>query len=212
MQKHNLVHIVDDEEAVRLATAFLLEADGLTVRLWKSGSAFLDAAPRAEPGCVLLDVRMAQIDGLTVQQRLVELQLNFPIVMFTGHGDIASAVRAMRAGAVSFLEKPAEREALLEAVAEGLRRLDDGNSSDSRAQHARRLIAKLSEREREVLGGLTRGLPNKYIAYDLDISPRTVEIHRANLMSKLGVRSLSDALKIAFAAEFGKQAFVTRAT
>jgi two-component system, LuxR family, response regulator FixJ len=197
---HNLVHLVDDEEEVRAATTFLLESNGFTVKSWKSGKAFLNAAPRAQAGCVLLDIRMPEMDGLEVQKRIRELDLDLPIIMFTGHGDVSSAVLAMRAGAVTFLEKPPERDALVQAVRDALKRLDVSDGKEADEQHARRLVAKLSERERDVLNALTRGLPNKFIAYDLEISPRTVEIHRANLMAKLGVRSLSDALRIAFAA------------
>lgn len=197
---HNLVHLVDDEEEVRTATAFLLESHGFTVKTWKNGKAFVNAAPRAQIGCVLLDIRMPEMDGIEVQKRIRELDLDMPIIIFTGHGDVSNAVVAMRAGAVTFLEKPPEPDALVQAVRDALKRLDVTEGKEADEQHARRLVAKLSERERDVLNALTRGLPNKFIAYDLEISPRTVEIHRANLMAKLGVRSLSDALRIAFAA------------
>jgi two-component system response regulator FixJ len=200
-----LIHLVDDEEEVRAATAFMLEAEGFAVRSWRNATAFLDAVERADPGCVLLDIRMPDISGLEVQQRLREGNITLPVIILTGHGDITVAVKAMRAGALTFLEKPPEREALLQALAEGYERLAGASTAAMREEQARRMIARLSGRERDVLGGLTRGLPNKYIAYDLDISPRTVEIHRANLMSKLGVRSLSEALQIAFSADFGKQ-------
>ncbi|MCC2979790.1 MULTISPECIES: response regulator transcription factor [unclassified Sphingomonas] len=199
-----LVHLVDDEEEVRAATAFMLEADGYAVRSWRSATAFVDALARIDPGCVLLDIRMPDISGLEVQQQLKQASVNLPVIVLTGHGDITVAVKAMRAGALTFLEKPPEREALMDALTEGFDRLADASTAAAREEQARRLIARLSERERDVLGGLTRGLPNKYIAYDLDISPRTVEIHRANLMSKLGVRSLSEALRIAFSADFGR--------
>ena len=201
--ENKLVHLVDDEEEVRAATAFMLEAEGYAVRSWRSATAFVDAVARIDPGCVLLDIRMPDMSGLEVQQQLKQASVNLPVIVLTGHGDITVAVKAMRAGALTFLEKPPEREALIDALSEGFDRLADVSTAAAREEQARRLIARLSERERDVLGGLTRGLPNKYIAYDLDISPRTVEIHRANLMSKLGVRSLSEALRIAFSADFG---------
>jgi two-component system response regulator FixJ len=201
----NLVHLIDDEEEVRAATAFMLEAEGYAVRSWKSATAFLDAVERVDPGCILLDIRMPDIGGLEVQQHLQQTSVDLPVIILTGHGDIGAAVKAMRAGAVTFLEKPLEVDVLLQALTEGFERLANASAASAREDQAIRMIARLSERERDVLGGLTRGLPNKYIAYDLDISPRTVEIHRANLMSKLGARSLSEALRIAFSANFGKQ-------
>jgi two-component system response regulator FixJ len=200
-----LVHLVDDEEEVRAATAFMLEAEGFTVRCWRNATAFLDAVERAEIGCVLLDVRLPDISGLEVQQRLRDATVTLPVIILSGSGDIAMVVKAMRAGALTFLEKPPEHDALLQALAEGFERLAGASSAATRQEEACRRIAQLSRRERDVLGCLTRGLPNKFTAYELDISPRTVEIHRANLMSKLGVRSLSEALKIAFSAGFGKQ-------
>jgi two-component system response regulator FixJ len=200
-----LVHLVDDEEEVRAATAFMLEAEGFAVRSWRSATAFLDAVERTDAGCVLLDIRMPDMTGLEVQQRLRDANLTLPVIILTGHGDITTVVKAMRAGALTFLEKPPEHDTLLEALAEGFERLAGASTAATRKEQARQTVAKLTRRERDVLGCLARGLPNKYIAYELEISPRTVEIHRANLMSKLRVRSLSEALRIAFSAGFGKQ-------
>jgi two-component system response regulator FixJ len=200
-----LVHLVDDEEEVRAATAFMLEAEGFAVRSWRSATAFLDAVERTDTGCVLLDIRMPDMTGLEVQQRLRDANITLPVIILTGHGDITTVVKAMRAGALTFLEKPPEHDRLLEALAEGFERLAGASTAATRQEQARQTVAQLSRRERDVLGCLARGLPNKYIAYELEISPRTVEIHRANLMSKLRVRSLSEALRIAFSAGFGKQ-------
>jgi two-component system response regulator FixJ len=200
-----LVHLVDDDEKVRAATAFMLEAEGFVVRSWTSATAFLDAVERAETGCVLLDIRMPDMSGLEFLQRLRDANVALPVIILTGHGEITMVVKAMRAGALTFLEKPPEHDTLLEALGEGFKQLVGAATAATRQEQACRILAQLSRREREVLGCLTRGLPNKYIAYELEISPRTVEIHRANLMSRLGVRSLSEALRIAFSAGFGKQ-------
>jgi two-component system, LuxR family, response regulator FixJ len=149
----------------------------------------------------LLDVRMPEMDGLEVQQEMGKRGIDMPVVILTGHGDVAVAVKAMRAGAVNFIEKPYEKEALLHAIEEAYARLDRSYDKDMKAGEARVRLASLTGRERDVLDGLVTGYPNKTIAYDLGISPRTVEIYRANMMEKLRVRSLSEALRIAFIAE-----------
>jgi two-component system response regulator FixJ len=203
MTKPRHVHVVDDEESVRRSIGFMLRTAGFTVSTWESGVAFLRAAKAAEPGCILLDVRMPEMGGLAVQRELAASGIAMPVIVLTGHGDIATAVAAMQAGAIHFLEKPFEKAALLAALATGFERLDshDAALADRRAAAVR--IAALTPRERDVLHGLARGHPNKTIAYDLGISPRTVEVHRANVMTKLDVHSLSDALRIAFAAGIG---------
>lgn len=200
MTHKHLVHIVDDEPVVRDSTAALLRGIGYEVELWPLGIYFAQAASTVAPGCILLDYRMPQMDGLAVQRALVEGGITMPIVMLTAHGDIATAVACMKAGAVDFLEKPFRRSTLLAALDKAFERqaatdasLHDGDAS--------KLIESLSAREKEVLNGLTQGLSNKTIARALDISPRTVEIHRARVMSKLKVNNLSGALRIAFAAE-----------
>jgi len=203
MADRRLIHIVDDEEAIRRSASFMLKTSGFDVQTWPSGVAFLKEARSASPGCILLDVRMPEMDGLEVQQALIEHGVAMPVIVLTGHGDISIAVRAMKAGAVDFLEKPFEKARLLDAIEEAFARLEDVAGRADRAQDAAVAIASLTAREREVLEGLAQGLPNKTIAYDLDISSRTVEVHRANLMSKLNVRSLSEALRIAFAAGMG---------
>jgi len=144
------------------------------------------------------------MDGLEVQQALTASGVAMPVIVLTGHGDISIAVRAMKAGAVDFIEKPFEKAKLLDAIEAGFAQLDDKAGRAERAGDAMTAIAALTDRERDVLEGLAQGLPNKTIAYDLGISPRTVEVHRANLMTKLNVRSLSDALRLAFAAGLGR--------
>ncbi len=196
---------MDDEDSVRAATAFLLELEGYSVRTWQRGTHFLAAAPNEPVGCVILDLRMPEMDGLEVQRRLQEADLNFPVIMLTGHGDIAVTVAAMKMGAVDFLVKPFERESLLQAVENAWSVLYNNGLRRQRMDRARSLVEKLTPRERDVLAGLTMGLPNKHIALQLGISPRTVEIHRANLMSKLETRSLSDALRVAFSAGVGRR-------
>ncbi len=206
MSDKRMVHVVDDEEAMRKSLTFILKTSGYAVTTWPSGVAFLRDARQLGAGCVLLDVRMPEIDGLEVQQLMAERGIAMPVVVLTGHGDITTAVAAMKAGAVDFLEKPFEKAALLQAVEAAFRRLDGDHTDRDRTAEAGVRIANLTPREQDVLRGLASGLPNKTIAYDLEISPRTVEVHRANMMAKLGVRSLSDALRLAFAAGIGASA------
>jgi two-component system response regulator FixJ len=203
MTNKKLVHIVDDEESMRRSTGYALKTSGYQVTTWTSGAAFLKEVRHAEHGCILLDVRMPEIDGIEVQRILAERGVTMPVVIMTGHGDISIAVRAMRAGAVDFLEKPFEKAGLLHAIEMAFERLETRVGAAARTAEAEVIIGALTQRERDVLEGLAQGLPNKTIAYDLGVSTRTVEVHRANLMGKLGVRSLSDALRIAFAAGLG---------
>lgn len=195
-----LIHVVDDEPAVRRSLSFLLKTNGFATRVYEDGSSFLRDVRTAEPGCILLDIRMPQMDGLAVQEALAERGVTMPVIVMTGHGDISIAVQAMKAGALDFLEKPFENRALFDALERGFRQLDKREARVLDAHAAEVRLAVLTAREREVLQGLVRGHPNKTIAYDLGISPRTVEIHRANVMSKLAVHSLSEALRIAFTA------------
>lgn len=192
------IYVVDDDEAIRRSLSFLLKTSGYAVRLFEGGTAFLKEAADLESGCVLLDVRMPDIDGLEVQRELRARGIMLPVIIMTGHGDIDMAVAAMKAGASDFIEKPFEKAALLGCV-EAARRLSVADrGANARADDARARLNALTDRERDVLDGLVEGLPNKSIAYDLGISPRTVEIHRANLMQKLEVKSLAEALRIAF--------------
>ena len=200
------IHIVDDDEAIRQSIGFLLRKAGHSVETYPSGTAFLKTTTRETQGCVLLDVRMPEIDGLEVQARLAEQGIMLPIIMLTGHGDVTLAVRAVKAGAIEFLEKPFERTALLAAIDEALDQAGRNDRSHLAAAEANVRLAALTTREREVLGGMVLGRPNKLIAFDLSIATRTVEVHRANLMEKLSARSLSDVLRIAFAAGLGDAA------
>lgn len=202
MSEQRTVHLVDDDEAVRRSAAFLLKTGGFKVHAYASGVEFMKEAKHAEPGCVLLDIRMPEMDGLEVQRELNDAGITLPVIVLTGHGDVGSAVTAMKAGAVDFLEKPFEKARLLEALENGFARIERSQQGDMAAKEAEVRLSALTPREREVLAGLVRGHPNKTIAYDMGISPRTVEVHRANVMSKLDVRSLSEALQIAFAAGF----------
>jgi two-component system response regulator FixJ len=195
------VHVVDDDDSVRRSVGFMLKTSGYKVKPYSSGAELLKEAKSLDPGCILLDIRMAGMDGLEVQQSLQEKGITLPVIIMTGHGDVPLSVRAMKAGAIDFIEKPFEKEVLLTAIEDGFAALGRAGSRRDRAEDAVLRLQVLTSREREVLDGLAQGLPNKTIAYDLGISPRTVEIHRANVMSKLGVRSLSEALRLAFAAQ-----------
>lgn len=200
MTPRRTIHLVDDEESIRKSAGFMLKTSGYAVQTYASGIAFLKAIKAAEPGCILLDVRMPGIDGLEVQQVLANRGITMPVIVLTGHGDVGIAVRAMKAGAADFLEKPFEKAALLASIVAAFSRLDNSDARSLREAEAKVRVAVLTPRERDVLIGLANGFPNKTIAYDLDISARTVEVHRANLMTKLEVHSLSEALRIAFAA------------
>lgn len=201
MSEVKLVHLVDDDDSIRRSVGFMLKTSGYHVNSYASGTDLLKEARKLEPGCILLDIRMPGLDGLAVQQQLQSAGVSFPVIIMTGHGDITLSVRAMKAGAIDFIEKPFEKAVLLSAVEEGLASMARSDSDRERSRDATVRLEVLTSRERQVLDGLAEGLPNKSIAYDLGISPRTVEIHRANLMAKLKVRSLSEALRLAFAAE-----------
>ena len=200
MTVQKFVHIIDDEDSVRRSASYMLKTSGYSVETWASGTAFLKEARSAKEGCILLDVRMPDMDGLEVQRVLAERGIAMPVIIMTGHGDISIAVQAMKAGAVDFLEKPFEKAVLIDAIERAFDRVRSARGSAADAARAELIIGALTAREREVLEGLAQGFPNKTIAYDLGISSRTVEVHRANLMAKLHVHSLSDALRIAFAA------------
>ena len=197
---NRIVHVVDDDEAIRRSASFMLKTSGFIVQTFVSGSELLKKRELA-PGCILLDVQMPDIDGIEVQQALHARGIAFPVIVMTGHGDVDVAVQAMKYGAVDFIEKPFEKAVLLGAIEEGFARLESTGRDRARSTESRVLLEALTPREKDVLLGLARGLPNKTIGFNLGISRRTVEIHRANLMTKLGVASLSGALRIAFAAE-----------
>lgn len=196
MPVERTVHVLDDDAAVRRSLQRLLDAAGLNVICYDTPSAFLDTAPQLAPGCLLLDIKMPGMDGLEVQALLRQRNAPLPVIMMTGQGDVQGAVRAMKAGAVDFIEKPYNDDVLLNAIEAALRRVDRADRSHESAEAAQR-IAALSPREREVLDALVMGRPNKVIAYDLGISIRTVEVHRARMMDRLGVRQLAEAVRLA---------------
>ena len=203
--KPMLVHVVDDDDGVRRSLDFLLSHAGYDVIRWDCAETFLKRADKSSPACALLDIRMPGMDGLELQQEMKARGFNFPVIVLSGHGDIAMAVQAMQAGAVDFLQKPTDREHVLAAVKRAFDSIIDCEEQRNRADWAKTQIGQLTLREQEVLDGLACGYPNKTIAYDLGISARTVEVYRANVMEKLGVFSFADALRIAFAAGLGSQ-------
>jgi len=198
--KNRLVYIVDDDRAVRRSTAFMLQHAGFRVETFESGSAFLNIARTAERGCILLDILMPSLDGLEVQQKLIDNGIDMPVIVLTGHGDIEAAVQAMRLGAINFYEKPCQKERLLEGLDEAFRFLQIKDFRQMSASLAQIRLACLTARERDVLDGLTKGKSNKAISQELGLSSRTVEVHRANMMTKLRVRNLAQALRIGFSA------------
>ena len=203
MNETRLIHLVDDDEAIRHSASFMLRHAGFTVKTYADGVTFLESAQQASLGCILLDVQMPHMDGLEVQERLNDLGVALPVIVLTGHGDVEVAVKAMKAGAVDFVEKPYEKQTLIGALSRAFDRLDARTQKDVLVDEAKGRVERLTPRERDVLVGLVDGFTNKMIAESLDISPRTVEIHRANLMEKLDAPSLSNVLRIAFAAGVG---------
>ncbi len=200
MTAEPVVHIVDDDPAVRESVAFLLSTAGFDVRAYESAEALLDRAPALEPGCIVTDIRMPAMGGLDLIAELRRRGVHRQIIVITGHGDVPLAVEAMKAGAQDFIEKPFDDETLLAAVRAALQRDSvSGERAAARAAAAAR-IATLSGREREVLDGLVAGMANKVIAQNLGISPRTVEIYRANVMAKMEAASLSDLVRMAILA------------
>lgn len=196
-----VVHVIDDDEAVRESLALLMEAAGLAAHEYESAEAFLEAMETAEPGCIVTDVRMPDMSGLDLLHRLSDRLDRFPVIVLTGEADVPMAVEALKAGALDLIEKPYAADAILGAVTGALRQLEARNDRSSRrAENAQRLAA-LSAREREVLDGLLKGCSNKEIARDLAISPRTVEAYRANLMMKMGAESLSELVRMSLEAE-----------
>jgi two-component system, LuxR family, response regulator FixJ len=191
------VYVIDDDEAVRHSLAFLLKAAKLEVKTFESATSFLEVASDIKSGCVITDVRMPEITGTDLLRRLKDLKIGLPVIVITGHGDVPLAVEAMKLGAMDFLEKPFDDEALLASVRSALK-LDESNSKrQSKREEIEKRLAALSNRERDVLEGLVAGHANKQIAFDHGISPRTVEIYRANLMTKMQAGSLSDLVRMA---------------
>jgi two-component system, LuxR family, response regulator FixJ len=194
------VHVIDDDEAMRDSLAFLLQSANIPVRTHESAVAFLAALPGVRSGCIVTDIRMPEIDGLELLRRLKQLGVHLPVIVITGHGDVPLAVEAMRVGAADFLEKPFDDDVLLAAVRAALAREHEESRRHAEKADIVRRAATLSPRERQVLEGLVAGKPNKVIAYDLGISPRTIEIYRANVMDKMQAASLSELVRMALAA------------
>ena len=193
-----VVHLIDDDEGVRQAVAFLLATSGFAVRVYESASVFLEGVASVQPGCVVTDVRMPGIDGLALQRALKTRGVALPVVVITGHADVALAVEAMKAGAVDFIEKPFHDDALLSAVRVAIARHGHDAQRGDEIAAIKVKLAGLTPRESEVLDGLVAGQPNKTIAYDLGISARTVEVHRANLMARMGAHSVADLVRMVF--------------
>jgi two-component system, LuxR family, response regulator FixJ len=196
-----VVHIIDDDEGLRESLAFLLRSAALEVRSFDSAKAFLDALPDAALGCVITDVRMPDMSGIELLRRLKELRIVVPVIVITGHGDIALAVEAMKIGAADFFEKPFDDDLLVASIRSALRLQEGQTKRGAERAEIEHRISTLSPREKDVLAGLIEGRANKQIAFDLGISPRTVEIYRANLMNKMQADSLSDLVRMALLAE-----------
>jgi two-component system response regulator FixJ len=196
MASSDVVHVIDDDAEVRRSLAFLLSTAGLPVRVHSSATAFLDVLPEIQEGCIVTDIRMPGVDGIELQRRLKARGIALPVIVITGHGDIALAVDAMKAGAVDFIEKPFDDEVLIVAIKAALSRRAGGRERAARVSAVRERLALLSARERQVLDGLVAGKPNKIIAHDLGISARTVEIYRANVMTKMQADSLSAVVRM----------------
>jgi two-component system response regulator FixJ len=191
------VHVIDDDDALRESLAFLLSTARIAVATHPSSAAFLEAIPAAELSCVITDVRMPGMNGIDLLKRLREMKIDVPVIVITGHGDVPLAVEAMKVGAIDFLEKPFDDEVLLASVRAAIKRRGGAIKRDAERAEIESKLAGLSNRERDVLVGLVAGQANKQIAFDLGISPRTVEIYRANLMSKMQAGSLSELVRMA---------------
>mgnify|MGYP002638063920 CR=1 FL=1 len=201
MQPEPIIYVIDDDEAVRHSLEFLLKTAGIVARSFESAKAFLAVLPEVHSGCVITDVRMPDITGIDLLRQLKDSHPDLPVIVITGHGDISLAVEAMKIGAVDFLEKPFDDDQLIAAVRAALNRDADVSKRKAELGEINNKLAALSKREREVLDGLVAGKANKTIAFDLGISPRTVEIYRANLMTKMAANSLSDLVRMAMLAD-----------
>jgi two-component system response regulator FixJ len=197
-----IVHIIDDDDAVRDSLAFLLTSSGIRAETHASATVFLDRFAEVSIGCIVTDIRMPDISGIDLLRQVKERDPALPVIVITGHGDVPLAVEAMKLGAVDFLEKPFDDDALLAAIRNALDRERNRDEQGTRIAEFRSRLASLSTREREVLEGLVAGHPNKIIAYDLGISPRTVEVYRANVMTKMKASTLSDLVRMALVTGF----------
>jgi two-component system response regulator FixJ len=195
------VHVLDDDDAMRDSLAFLLDCAGFEVRSYDSALAFLEGVETMERGCIVTDIRMPGMSGLELVERLKELRIEDPVIVITGHGDVPLAVQAMKAGVSDFIEKPFGDDTILSAIRNALARGDERREQDEERRAVSARIEALSARERQVLDGLVEGKPNKIMAFDLGISARTVEIYRANLMTKMHAQSLSQLVRMTLLAD-----------
>jgi two-component system response regulator FixJ len=199
MSNSTVIYVIDDDAAMRDSLAFLLDVNGFKPQAYETADAFLAGVSAAPPTCVISDIRMPGMNGIELVRKLKGDGSSCPVILITGHGDVALAVEAMKAGAVDFIEKPFDDTVLLDAIRAALERPASESESATKKEAEARL-AELSPRERDVLQGLVAGKINKVIAHDLSISPRTVEVYRANLMAKTGARSMSELMRLALAA------------
>jgi two-component system response regulator FixJ len=200
MTDKTVIHVVDDDAAMRDSLAFLLDVNGFQPKTHDSANAFVAAAAHDVPRCVISDIRMPGMNGIELVRELKRKGTACPVILITGHGDVALAVEAMKAGAVDFIEKPFDDAVLIGAIRAALDAHSSGQADSAARKEAEARLADLSPRERDVLQGLVAGKINKVIAHELNISPRTVEVYRANLMAKTGARSMSELMRIALAA------------
>jgi two-component system response regulator FixJ len=199
MNQEHEIHIIDDDAAMRDSLAFLLDVNGYKATVHESANSFLESIPSERPTCVISDIRMPGMNGIELVRRLKSRGSPCQVILITGHGDVALAVEAMKAGAVDFIEKPFDDVTILDSIRSVLE-TRPANPGDAMKSEAEARLSELSPRERDVLRGLVAGKINKVIAHDLGISPRTVEVYRANLMAKTGARTMSDLMRIALAA------------
>ena len=191
-----LIHVVDDDAMLRRSIVFLLDSMGWEARAYASAEAFLAESAPDRPGCLVLDIRMPTMSGLELQQALSQRGCELPIIFITGHGEVSLAVQAMKWGACDFIEKPFRDQVLLDAVAQAVRKSQAQASEGRRRDEARQMLEGLSPREREVARLLARGLPNKLVARELDISEKTVHVHRQHVMDKAGIRSAAELARL----------------
>jgi two-component system response regulator FixJ len=196
MSHRRKVYVIDDDEAMRDSLNFLLSSANFNVTLYQSAQNFIDSVSSLDFGCVVSDVRMPGLDGIELLKRLKAVRCMFPVIIMTGHGDVALAVEAMKLGAVDFLEKPFEDDRLIGMIETAIKQAEPDARSEAAALDIASRIATLSPRERQVMDGLIAGLSNKLIAKEYDISPRTIEVYRANVMTKMQAASLSELVRL----------------
>ena len=201
MPNEPVIHVVDDDAAIRDSLAFLLDTANLVSRTYESAAALLARAEQLEPGCIVTDVRMPDMSGLEMVRRLTELGVRHPVIVMTGHADVPLAIEAVRAGVKDFIEKPFDDDALLASIRGAVAEQTQAAEISGQGAEVCSRLATLSARERQVLEGLVAGHANKVIAYDLEISPRTVEVYRANVMTKMQARSLSELVRMTILAQ-----------